>query len=113
MVAITQRDLPYLVLTYDPNLRGVPDRQDRERRAGLPGGRDGDIFCDQTSYAPLLTMAPVAGSVSRRRAEANPAGLAVLAAIVFGIGGWFFVIALTAPPRSASRWSSRNEAARA
>ena len=43
MVAITQHDLPYLVLTYDPILQAYRNRQDRQRRAGLPGGPNGDI----------------------------------------------------------------------
>ena len=44
-------------------------------------------FCDQTSYEPLLRLAPVAGSVTSE-GGGQSAGLAVVAAIVFGLGGW-------------------------
>ena len=89
MVAITQRDLPYLVITEDPNLEAYRTDKVANVEPVCPGGAGGDIFCDQTSYAPLLKLAPVAGSVSNQ-GGGESAGLAVLAAIVFGIGGWFF-----------------------
>ena len=89
MVAITQRDLPYLVITEDPNLEAYRTDKVANVEPVCPGGVGGDIFCDQTSYAPLLKLAPVAGSVSNQ-GGGESAGLAVLAAIVFGIGGWFF-----------------------
>jgi peptide/nickel transport system substrate-binding protein len=61
MVDITQRDLPYLVLTEDPYLTSYrTDRvTDVERACPKP---DGDPFCQQVSYAPMLTIAPVSGS---------------------------------------------------
>jgi peptide/nickel transport system substrate-binding protein len=87
MVAITQRDLPYLVLTYDPNLQAYRTDRIANVEPVCPEG-DGDIFCDQTSYEPLLTLAPVAGSASNE-GGGESAGLAVLAAVVFGgLGYW-------------------------
>jgi peptide/nickel transport system substrate-binding protein len=58
MVAITQRDLPYLVLTYDPVLQAY--RTDRVGNVTpvCPEGDDGGIFCDQISYEPVLTLTP-------------------------------------------------------
>jgi peptide/nickel transport system substrate-binding protein len=57
MIDISQRDLPYLVLTVDPVLQAY--RTDRlsgvTRSCPQP---DGDIFCDQVSYGPLLTLGP-------------------------------------------------------
>jgi peptide/nickel transport system substrate-binding protein len=57
MIAITQRDLPYLVLTVDPILQAY--RTDRiagvEQSCPKP---DGDIICDQVSYAPWLNFTP-------------------------------------------------------
>ena len=51
MIALSQRDLPYLVLTVDPILQAY--RTDRlagvERSCPKP---DGDINCDQVGYAP-------------------------------------------------------------
>ena len=34
MIALSQRDLPYIVLTVDPIAAGVPHRQGRRRQAG-------------------------------------------------------------------------------
>jgi peptide/nickel transport system substrate-binding protein len=89
MVAITQRDLPYLVLTEDPNLEGYRTDRVANVEPVCPEDDTGDIFCDQTAYAPLLKLAPVAGATSNE-GGGQSAGLAVIAAIVFGIGGWFF-----------------------
>jgi peptide/nickel transport system substrate-binding protein len=59
MVAISQRDLPYLVLSVDPLLQAY--RTDRLSGVKLqcPDG-DGDVMCEQVSYQPLLTLAPAA-----------------------------------------------------
>jgi len=89
MVAITQRDLPYLVLTEDPNLEAYRTDQVANVQPVCPEDDTGDIFCDQTTYAPLLKLAPAAGATSNE-GGGQSAGLAVLAAVVFGIGGWFF-----------------------
>jgi peptide/nickel transport system substrate-binding protein len=61
MVDITQRDLPYLVLTEDPYLTAYrTDRvTDVERACPKP---DGDPFCQQVSYEPMLTIAPASES---------------------------------------------------
>src|SRR3954470_13982841 len=60
MVALTQRDLPYLVLTYDPVLEAY--RTSRLDNVTLqcpkPGG---DAFCQQAWWEPLLTLAPASG----------------------------------------------------
>ena len=46
MVAITQRDLPYMVLTYDPNLQAY--RTDRVANVEpVCPEATGDIICDQ------------------------------------------------------------------
>lgn len=57
MIAISQRDLPYLVLTVDPILQAY--RTDRLSGVGkhCPDGT-GDTFCDQVSYGPMLTLGP-------------------------------------------------------
>ena len=66
MVDITQRDLPYLVLTEDPYLTAYrTDRvTDVERACPKP---DGDPFCQQVSYEPMLTIAPASGSDDSER----------------------------------------------
>jgi peptide/nickel transport system substrate-binding protein len=59
MLAIAQRDLPYLVLSVDPILQAY--RTDRlsgiQQHCPEP---DGDAVCEQVSYQPLLTLAPAA-----------------------------------------------------
>jgi peptide/nickel transport system substrate-binding protein len=63
MIEITQRDLPYLVLTVDPILQAY--RTDRvsgvEQSCPKP---DGDIICDQVSYAPFLALAPASAAAA-------------------------------------------------
>jgi peptide/nickel transport system substrate-binding protein len=61
MIDLTQRDLPYLVLTEDPVLEAY--RTDRLADVTLECPKpDGDAFCQQVSYAPLLTIGPASGS---------------------------------------------------
>jgi peptide/nickel transport system substrate-binding protein len=86
MVAITQRDLPYVVLTYDPNLQAY--RTDRVENVELTcPAETGDILCEQASYEPLLSITPAAGGGSGDGGGQSP-GLAIVAAIVFGAAGW-------------------------
>ena len=72
MVAITQRDLPYLVLTEDPNLEAYRTDRIANVEPVCPEG-DGDVFCDQTSYEPLLTLAPALGRAPATTAAARAA----------------------------------------
>jgi peptide/nickel transport system substrate-binding protein len=86
MVAITQRDLPYIVLTYDPNLQAYRTDTVANVEPACPA-ETGDILCEQTGYEPLLSITPAAGGGSSNGGGQSP-GLAVVAALVFGIGGW-------------------------
>jgi hypothetical protein len=87
MVAITQRDLPYLVLTYDPFLEAW--RTDRlEGVEPVCPAETGGMMCQQVSYEPLLSLTPGSTS-SSDDGGGQSAGLAVIAALVFGIGGWW------------------------
>jgi peptide/nickel transport system substrate-binding protein len=64
MVAITQRDLPYVVLTYDPNLQAYRTDRLGEIDPVCPQ-ETGDLFCEQVSYEPLVsTLGPGAGGDS-------------------------------------------------
>jgi peptide/nickel transport system substrate-binding protein len=88
MVAITQRDVPYVVLTYDANLQAYrTDTVENVSRA-CPADDTGDIICEQVGYEPLLSITPGDASGSSEGGGQSP-GLAVVAAIVFGFGGWF------------------------
>ena len=74
MVDITQRDLPYLVLTEDPNLQAYRTDRRQQRRADLPGSETGDLFCEQISYEPLLTLAPGRAAATRTTVAAAAPG---------------------------------------
>ena len=85
MIALTQRDLPYLVLTEDPILEAY--RTDRlsnvEQQCPKP---DGDAFCQQVSYEPLLTVAPASGESDSGGGSAGifiAIGVVVVAGIAF------------------------------
>jgi peptide/nickel transport system substrate-binding protein len=93
MIEVSQRDLPYLVLTVDPILQAY--RTDRvggvEQSCPKP---DGDILCDQVSYAPFLSMEPVtaeaAASTSGSDEDEGSSGLLYVliaaALVVVGLG---------------------------
>ena len=86
MVDLTQRDLPYIVLTYDPNLQAYRTDTVANVEPACPAD-GGDIICEQVGYAPLSTITPGEASGSGD-GGGQSAGLAVVAAIVFGFGGW-------------------------
>jgi len=57
LVAISQRDLPYLVLTVDPTLQAYTTDKLGGVELACPKP-DGDLICDQVSYQPWLTLGP-------------------------------------------------------
>ena len=89
MVAITQRELPYLVLTYDPNLQAYRTDRISNVQQSCPEDETGDAFCEQVSYEPLLSIEP--GSSS---GESGGGGsgwvIAVIAAVIVAGGGFLF-----------------------
>jgi peptide/nickel transport system substrate-binding protein len=85
MVALTQRDLPYLVLTYDPNLQAYRTDRVANVEPTCPQDSTGDAFCDQISYEPLLTIAP--GSASGESGGGGSGiAIAAIAAVVLAGG---------------------------
>ena len=103
MIAITQRDLPYLVLTDDPYLRPIAPTGSR-RQAGCPkAGRR--RLCQQVSYEPMLTMAPAAAATA---AAAAAAGIFIAIGVVLLAGIAFVVLPRGGAAAAASRWSSRD-----
>ena len=96
MVAITQRDLPYIVLTYDPNLEAYRTDRITNVEPVCPSS-DGDVFCDQISYEPLLTLAP--GSTSSGDEGGSPTGLIIVAVLL--VGGVVAYLVLRARRRRA------------
>lgn len=91
MVAITQEDVAYLVLTDDPNLQAY--RTDRVGNIDPACPEEGgDLICEQTSYEPLLSIGPADGSSSD---DGGGGGgtvvIIVVAAVVLGAGAFFLV----------------------
>jgi peptide/nickel transport system substrate-binding protein len=81
MVAIAQRDLPYLVLTYDPNLQAYRTDRISGVHPTCPDGT-GDIFCEQISYEGLLPLGPASGESSGGGTSAGTVALIVIGAVV-------------------------------
>jgi LPXTG-motif cell wall-anchored protein len=89
MIAISQRDLPYLVLTEDPNLQAY--RTDRVANVDqvCPRGDRGDIICEQVSYAPLLTLAP--SEDGAEEGGGNTGIFVIVALVAIGVLAFVFV----------------------
>lgn len=90
MVNILQTDLPYIVLTEDPNLQAY--RSDRIANVEpVCPAEDGDIFCEQAGYMPLLELAPAseATSSSDDGGGSNGALIAIIIAAVVLIIAFF------------------------
>jgi peptide/nickel transport system substrate-binding protein len=91
MVDITQEDLPYLVLTEDPNLQAYRTDSLAEVEQTCPADDTGDIFCEAVSYEGLLALAPADGSSSGDDDGGGSSGVliaigvAILLGIAFGV----------------------------
>ncbi len=90
MIAIAQRDLPYLVLTYDPNLQAY--RTDRIANVSpqCPQDETGDILCEQVGYAPLVTLEPASGASDGGGGSSTGIIIAIVAVVAGAIV--FFVV---------------------
>jgi peptide/nickel transport system substrate-binding protein len=85
MIAISQRDLPYLVLTEDPNLQAYRTDTVGNVKPTCPEN-SGDIICEQVSYAPLLTITPGGGSSGGGGGAGAGVFIAIGAVVLAGIG---------------------------
>ncbi|MCB0828011.1 MAG: ABC transporter substrate-binding protein [Solirubrobacterales bacterium] len=61
MIDLLQEDVPYLVLSEDPNLQAYRTDRLGEVDVACPEG-DGDLFCEQAGYEPLLSLTTTGGS---------------------------------------------------
>ena len=95
MIDVSQRDLPYLVLTVDPYLQAY--RTDRVAGVELSCPKpDGDLICDQVSYAPWVNFAPpTAAAATTTQDEGGSSGLLFvligLVVVVFAIGAFVVI----------------------
>jgi peptide/nickel transport system substrate-binding protein len=63
MIALSQRDLPYIVLTVDPVLQAYRSDKIADAKRVCPEP-DGDLTCDQVSYASITALAPASAATS-------------------------------------------------
>ena len=74
MIAITQRDLPYLVLSEDPKLQAY--RTDRiSEVAPICPAETGDLFCDAVTDEGVLALDPIEGSAGSNSGTGASSGL--------------------------------------
>jgi peptide/nickel transport system substrate-binding protein len=85
MIAISQRDLPYLVLTVDPTLQAYRSDKLTNVKRACPEP-DGDITCDQVTGVTIAGMAPKTAGSGGGGSDSGGSGLLivliVLAALV-------------------------------
>ena len=84
MIAISQRDLPYLVLTVDPVLQAY--RSDRlanvQRLCPAPNG---DGICEQVTGAPFTTISPPVAAAAAGGDEDDGGSPVVFLVIAIGV----------------------------
>jgi peptide/nickel transport system substrate-binding protein len=91
MVTITQEDVPYVVLTYDPNLAAY--RSDRLANVEpLCPAETGDPICEQVSYEPLLTLAPAEGASDSDDGGGGGSTAIIIVAAVVVLGAGAFAV---------------------
>jgi peptide/nickel transport system substrate-binding protein len=102
LVGISQRDLPYLVLTVDPILQAY--RTDRVSGAQRICPKDaGDIICDEVGYTAWATLGPPganAAAVTGNDSGGNGLLYVIIAVVVIAAG---LIIFLIVRRRRASR----------
>lgn len=87
MVAMTQEDVAFLVLTEDPNLQAYRTDRIEGIEPTCPSEGQGDLICEQVSYEPFLAIGPADGSSSSTDDGGGIGiGLIVIGAIVV-LGG--------------------------
>lgn len=90
MVAMTQEDVAYVVLTEDPELQAYRTDRVSGVEPVCPRGEGGDLICAQVSYEPLLEIGPAEGAGSDDGGGGG-AIIAIAAAVVV-IGGGLLVL---------------------
>jgi peptide/nickel transport system substrate-binding protein len=83
MIAIAQRDLPYLVLTVDPGLQAYRTDRIASPPRACPA-ETGDLWCAQVSYEPALTLAPA--SAETAAATSDDGGTSGLVYVLIAVG---------------------------
>jgi peptide/nickel transport system substrate-binding protein len=91
MVAIAQRDLPYLVLTEDPKLEAY--RTDRLAKiAPICPARTGGLMCDEISYYGVLALSPATVAAGAASSPTGSTGLGLVIGLGLGFLAGAFVM---------------------
>jgi peptide/nickel transport system substrate-binding protein len=88
MIAILQRDLPYIVLTEDPYLEAYNTDALGEVERLCPA-ESGTAFCQQVSYEPLLTLQPGESS-GEETSTGAPGGVVAIGAVIVAVASFLF-----------------------
>jgi peptide/nickel transport system substrate-binding protein len=89
MIAISQRDLPYIVLTVDPVLQAYRSDKISDVKRSCPQP-SGDVTCDQVTGATFVTMGPATKAAGGGGSDSGGSGLMIVlivlaALIVIGV----------------------------
>jgi peptide/nickel transport system substrate-binding protein len=102
LVDISQRDLPYLVLTVDPTLQAY--RTDRVSGADpmcpRPGG---DLICDEVGYQAWLTLGPPGAAAAAKTADEGGSSSGLIIGIVVVVAVLGVIAFIVIRRRRASR----------
>jgi peptide/nickel transport system substrate-binding protein len=90
MVNLTQEDLPYIVLTEDPNLQAYRTDRLSDVEQTCPADETGDLFCEQVSYEPLLSLTPADSSSDSDDGGGGGVIIAVIAVAIVAVAGFLF-----------------------
>ncbi|HYH61408.1 MAG TPA: ABC transporter substrate-binding protein [Solirubrobacterales bacterium] len=87
MIAILQEDLPYITLTYDPDLEAYNTEALGEVERVCPA-ETGTTWCQQVSAAPLVELEPGSGISAAGTTSGLPGGVAALGGLAIAIGAF-------------------------
>ena len=87
MIAILQEDLPYITLTYDPDLEAYNTDALGDVERVCPA-ETGTACCQQVSYEPLVALEPGSGSTAAGTTSGLPGGVAAIGALAIAIGAF-------------------------
>jgi peptide/nickel transport system substrate-binding protein len=88
MVAIAQEEVPYIVLTEDPNLQAYRTDRLSDVTLSCPEDETGDLFCEQAGYEPLLSLS--VGEGSSDDGGGSPVAIIAIAVVVLGGAAFLF-----------------------
>ncbi len=87
MIAILQEDLPYIVLTYDPDLEAYRTDSIGDFERTCPS-ETGTVWCQQVSYEPIASLEPGGSGGGSDTVSGIPGGLAAIGALLIAVAGF-------------------------